>query len=93
MYPSEDLEEIPERDMADELQEITVVDLAKTPRKSFTIPDTPEIRRQRSTISIQYKARTADVKKIKIHLDRLDWSAKQIGEYTFNYYLQMEIPE
>jgi len=92
MYPSEDLEEIFERDLADELQEIAVVDLAKTPHKSFKIPDTFEIKKRRSTISIQYKAKTADVNKIKLHLDHPDWTAKQIGEYTFDYFLRMEIP-
>lgn len=93
MYPSEDLEEIPERDLADDLKEIAVVDLAKTARESFKAPDTSETRKQRSTVSIQYKAKIADVDKIKAHLDRLNWSAKQVGEYTFGYYLAMEVPE
>ena len=93
MYPSEDLEEIPERDLADQLKEIAVVDLAKTARESFKTPDTSEIRRQRSTVSIQYKARIADVDKIRAHLDRPHLSAREVGEYTFKHYLRMEIPE
>ena len=93
MYPSEDLEEIAERDLADELKEIAVVDLAKTPCESFKIPDTSEAKEQRKTVSIQYKAKIADVDKIAAHLDHPEWSARQVGRYTFDHYLNMEIPE
>lgn len=93
MYPSEDLEEIAERELADRLGEIAVSDLAKTPEESFKTPDTPRTRQRRSTVTIQYKARRADVDRIKDHLGRPDLSAREVGKHTFDHFLQMEIGE
>lgn len=48
--------------------------------------------RTSANISIQYSRPRKTVQKIKDHLDKPNWSATKVGEHTFDYFVEHELP-
>jgi hypothetical protein len=93
MYPSDAVEQVVERELTENLQEATIEEITDKSTEAFESPDTSELRKKRKTISIQFEVDRSDVDRIKKHLGKSRWSARQIGKYTFDYFIRMEIPE
>ncbi|MEA3327663.1 MAG: ATP-binding protein [Chloroflexota bacterium] len=93
MYPSDIVEEIPERELAEQLKPIKVTEIIDKSSKSFKSPDTKQTRERRKFISIQYKAERVDVERIKKKINQPGWGAGKVGRFTFDYYMRMELKE
>lgn len=93
MYPSDAVEQVVERKLTEDLQKATIEEITETSLEAFKSPDTSQLRKKRKTVSIQFEVDRSDVDRIKKHLGKSRWSARQVGRYIFDYFIRMEIPE
>lgn len=80
--------EIPSADLKEAAgKSISVISAAAAPRTSFSLPKKPAT----PTTSIQFEAKLEDVKRIAQYLGRRSMSAREVGRYTFDYFLKNEV--
>jgi len=92
MYASGDpIEEKAEKEIVDNLNLININTIRERPETEFRVIQEPRVRP--TTISVVFKAEKSDVNRIKKNINKVNWSASQIGKYTFDYYLTTECPE
>ena len=64
----------------------SVLDASISANKTFTAP----VARPPPEVTIQYPALKIDVEKIATHLGRRNMSAREVGKYTFDFFLKNE---
>lgn len=90
MYPSEPAEDVEERALADKLKAVDVRTVAAKPSAAFRAKI---VRIESKNVSIQFKASTADVERIRKKINRPSWGPGAIGRHAFQYFLKMECSE
>ncbi|MEW6444243.1 MAG: ATP-binding protein [bacterium] len=88
-YPSDSDEKPYEREVAKHVERASISTISRPGPSTFTIPPV-RVRSAKTTISVQYDAERADVEKIKKALRNPRMTAREIGEYTFQYFLRNE---
>ena len=67
----------------------TIAQLVHRAGSAFEV-ETPKKKAVKTTVSIQYNAKIADVDKVKKHLRKPRLGASKVGEHTFDYFLRQE---
>lgn len=70
-------------------EKVSVLSAAVAEPREFRIPTKSHLK----TTTIQYKAKTEDVKKIESYLHKPNMGGSEVGRYTFNYFLKNEVRE
>lgn len=92
MYPSEELEEPTEREIAEGVRATDIRGIVAKPQTEFNVsPAAP--RKKLRMISVQYKAKSDDIARLKKCLRKPSWSAGRIGKHALMYLLEQECPE
>ena len=91
MYPSDDLEEIEEREIAEKVASVDVRSLVSANRRDFSV--SPSRRPARSTVTVQFKAKRDDISRAKVAIGQRTMSAGKVGEHAFEYFLKNECSE
>lgn len=92
MYPSEALEEVPERKLADSVKSTPIHKLTSSGEKSFRARPRKKTPKP-AMISVQYKARKSDIARAKKSLAKPQWGAGKVGAHAPEYFLEQECPE
>jgi hypothetical protein len=90
MYKDE-VEEPPEREMADKVELEDMREVAKGNDRNFEIK--PEKRKPRSTVAVQYKAEKSDLEKVRKWLKKPSYPYGKIGKFALDYFIKTECPE
>lgn len=92
MYPSDPAPQSQQRKIAEHVKQTDIRTVASQPSTSFEIkPSTDTL--EKTTVKVQYDADLVDMERVKKCIKKRSWSAKKIGEYTFEYFLKTECPE
>ena len=86
MYQNEDVEEPPERKLAEQLQPAPIASVVE---RAFFAPSR-ETSAADQTVSIQFKIERGRLEAARRCLRRAAWSAGRIGQYAFDYMMKHE---
>jgi len=78
-----------EREISKQIKPATVAQLVHKAGSAFEV-EAPKKEVIKTTVSIQYYAKIADVDKVKKHLRKPRMGASRVGEHTFEYFLRQE---
>ncbi|HTV49193.1 MAG TPA: ATP-binding protein [Phycisphaerae bacterium] len=77
-----------ERKIMTSLSQADLGQVASVPSRSFNPEKLP--RKQKTTASVRYNVNLTDLEKVREHLRRPSMPPKDIGRYTFDYFLKQE---
>lgn len=92
MYPSEAKEEVVERDLANTVKPATLKSLSEAPAREFSTAVVPRKTQPRS-VSVQFKAKVADIERVKRCLAKPGWGASQVGRHALQRLIETECAE
>jgi hypothetical protein len=92
MYPSELVGAHAEREIAETIGQADIRTIVRKQKEDFRVRP-KELAQTSTTVRIQYDARIPEIAKIKKHLRKPTWSARQVGRFTFDHFLKTECPE
>ncbi len=90
MYPSEEKEREPQRQVAAGMKPQDIRNLTTSSEAKFEVKVQPS---GEHLFSVQYYAKGIELDRIRKALGKRSWPATRIGRYTFDHYLKTECPE
>lgn len=92
MYPSELAEQNLPRQIAEKVGQTDIRQVVSKPKTIFKVAE-PQLAQSSMTVKIQFDALKSEVDRVRKHLRKPRWSARQIGQHTFEHFLKTECPE
>ena len=90
MSSGEEPEEPVEREIAESLRRSTTVFKNWASSEFVARPST---RNPPNTVSVQFRAKRADIERVRRSLEKPNWSAKDVGEYALSYLIENEVAQ
>jgi hypothetical protein len=92
MYPNPEVAEpVQSRQLVEGLRRVDITTLLS--REPQTFQPVVSSQARRTVVKVQYDAKSADLERIRKKLNKPRMSAGNIGRYTFEYFLKMELAE
>jgi hypothetical protein len=88
MYPSDEPEERPQREIADTVKELAT--LSEIPSNSERFEARLRSKEKPRTVRVQYDATLSEIERAKKAVNKPSWSASRIGRHALEYLLENE---